>query len=81
MTSTNQPIQPVDLDQARRTAAAAALRWAADRIDPGPAANRKIDDTDPYSYVLAADRGTAHNLRFWADQVERDATFAAYVTA
>lgn len=51
--------------------AADALRWAADRIDPGPRNNQPTPADETHSITMCANRGTATNLRFWADQVER----------
>lgn len=48
---------------------AQALEWAADRIDPGPRAGDSRPEDDPYRYALAAHRGDACNLRFWAKQI------------
>lgn len=51
--------------------AADALRWAADRIDPGPRATRPDPIDEAHDVTMCANRGTATNLRFWADQIER----------
>jgi len=47
-------------------------RWyVAERVDPGPRATRPKPTDETHDATMCADRGTATNLRFWADQIER----------